>query len=537
MAIGLSDTLSYYKRQDIRDAMVVGAIDKEVAIRYGENGYGKRPDMITVPSDILELVKKGATSFHASEELWINPMAISPQLSKKELSNLRKGWDLVLDIDCPYWLLAKTTAKLMVKALNDNGVNESVSIKFSGNKGFHIGVPFEAFPKMITVKGETFEIEKLFPDAARKVALYIVDFIADKYIKVDGENIHFEDKVFSIQKLKEITGKNDDEITIKYCSSCKKELKIKEVKVLSEFICPRCESREKTESDDKYLRCKKCSTMMQRIENKKTLCVCGSNDYSARFNPLSIVEVDTILISSRHLYRMEFSMHEKSGLVSVPFNPAKIDVFEKDMARPDSAKVSKYRFLDRTACVENEAKQLFLNAYDYNPIMFDISDEHKKSFEKKEFEIPDKAIPEEYFPPCIVKGLKGMEDGKKRFLFALTNFLQSAGWDAEMIEKRVRVWNDLCPNPLREQYFLGHLRYQKQHKKNAPPPNCNNNMYYKDLGICFRESDNLCQKIKNPSMYSKRKENAVTQNAKKERKPKVKKESKKEDVKAEDAKN
>lgn len=500
--------------------MVVGAMDKEVAIRYGDGGYGKRPDMITVPSDIIELVKKGATSFHASEELWINPMGISAKLSRKELTDLRKGWDLVLDIDCPYWELAKTTAKLMVKALNDNGVKESVSIKFSGNKGFHIGVPFEAFPKSMTVKGETFEIEKLFPDAARKVALYIVDYIVDNYISIKGEDIYFENKIFSIQKLKEITGKTDDEITKKFCSSCKKELKIKEEKNFLEFICPRCENREKTENEEKYLRCSKCSTMMQRIENKKSLCSCGSNEYQSKFNPLAIIEVDTILISSRHLYRMEFSMHEKSGLVSVPFNPAKIDFFEKDMAKPETAKVSKYRFLDRSTCVENEAKQLFLNAYDYNPIMFELSDEAKKSFEKKEFEIPEQAIPEEYFPPCIKKGLNGMEDGKKRFLFALTNFLQTSGWGYEMIEKRIKEWNDKSPNPLKEQYLFGHLRYQKQHKKNTPPPNCLNLMYYKDLGICFRDSDNLCQKVNNPAMYAKRKESAVKQN---EKKPKAKK--------------
>lgn len=530
----ISELLLHYKREDIRQAMAFGALDKEVAVRYGDKGYGKRPDMISTPADILEFVKRGATSFHSSEELWVNAMQLSPNLPKRELEELRRGWDLVLDIDCPYWELSKTTAKLMVKALNDNGVKKSVSIKFSGNKGFHIGVPFEAFPNKMTVKGDLLEIEKLFPDAARKVALYIVDYIADNYIKVKENTVYFDNKSYSLQKLKEITGKDEKDFVKRYCDSCKKEIKEVISKKTYIFICKRCESRETLETEEPYLKCKKCSGLMEKMEYKKTLCSCGSNNSHYKFNPLSIVDVDTILISSRHLYRMEFSMHEKSGLVSVPFNPKKIDLFEKENAKSKNAKVSKYRFLDRETCVENEARELFLKAYDYNPINIDDADELKKFSEKKEFEIPEKAIPEELFPPCIKKGLSGMEDGKKRFMFALVNFLQSAGWDKEMIEKRVKEWNSKNKDPIREQYILGHLRYQNQHKKNAPPPNCESTMYYKDLGLCFRDSDNLCQKIKNPAQYAKKKDWAIKQNKPKEKK--VKKEKKPKEEKTENKK-
>ncbi len=522
--LSISSLLLHYKREDVRQAMCDGALDKEIAIRYSDNGYGKRPDMISTPADILEFVKKGATSFHASEELWINAMQLSPSLSRRELEELRRGWDLVLDIDCPYWELSKTTAKLMVKALNDNGVNKSVSIKFSGNKGFHIGVPFEAFPKKINIKGEILEIEKLFPDAARKVALYIVDYIANNYCDTQGNIIIDGKTVISLQKIKELTGKDITELTKRICLNCKKEIKEKAKAQKTDFICTRCENRESVETEDEMRKCGKCNSLMQKIENKKTLCSCGSNNAYYKFNPLSIVDVDTILISSRHLYRMEFSMHEKSGLVSVPFNPQKIDLFEKENAKSENVKVSKFRFLDRTQCIPNEARDLFLKAYDYNPVYIMDEEESKRLENKKEFEVPEKAIPEELFPPCIKKGLSGMEDGKKRFMFALVNFLQSVGWDAEMIEKRIIEWNKKNKDPIREQYILGHLRYQKQHKKNAPPPNCDNNMYYKDLGICFRDSDNLCQKIKNPAQYAKKKEWAIKQNKPKERAKKEKKE-------------
>ena len=61
---------------------------------------------------------------------------------------LRKGWDLVIDIDCPYWPYSKIIADLVVKALRHHHIS-AISAKFSGNKGFHIGVPFEAFPQKI----------------------------------------------------------------------------------------------------------------------------------------------------------------------------------------------------------------------------------------------------------------------------------------------------------------------------------------------------------------------------------------------------
>ena len=504
MTISKSDLLMYYKREDIRQAMCDGAVNKEVAVRYGDGGYGKRPDILSTAGDVLELVKRGSTSFHASEEIWRNPLQIKTGMPKKEAEELRIGWDLVLDVDCPHWELAKLTTKLMIRALNENGIKKSVSVKFSGNKGFHIGVPFEAFPSKFSIKGEEFETHKLFPDAARKVALFVVDYISKELITVQDDKVHFGEDVYSIQSLASITGKTIHELTLHLCSNCSRIIKKKEIQK-PEFICPKCESREVTESDEEYLKCKKCSSFMNKLSVKQNLCQCGSNESIYRFDPLSIVEVDTILISSRHLYRMEFSMHEKSGMVSVPFNPEKIDKFEKEYAEPKKVKVSKFRFLDREACVEGEGLYIFQKAYENTEKnYFEDKDEISK-FEKKEFEIPTEAVPEDLFPPCIKKGLTGMKDGKKRFLFALSNFLLSSGWAHDQIGARVKEWNNLCLEPLRDQYLTGHLRYQKTHKINAPPPNCDNTMYFKDLGLCFRDTDTLCQKIKNPLSYSKRK--------------------------------
>ena len=73
MAIPLGTLLRHYKRSDIQEAMVRAAEDKEIAVKYGDKGFGKRPDVLRNPRDVIEFAKNGATSFHCSEELWTNP--------------------------------------------------------------------------------------------------------------------------------------------------------------------------------------------------------------------------------------------------------------------------------------------------------------------------------------------------------------------------------------------------------------------------------------------------------------------------------
>ena len=107
------------------------------------------------------------------------------------------------------------------------------------------------------------------------------------------------------------------------------------------------------------------------------------------------------------------------------------------------------------------------------------------------------------FPDCIKKILNGLEDGRKRGLFILTNFLSSVGWDYEMIEKRVREWNQRNKEPLRENYVVAQLRYHKQRKKNILPPNCDNDMYYRDMRV--KCADQVCSKCRNPVNVARRK--------------------------------
>ena len=198
--IPLDVSLSHYKRTDIQEEIVANSVDREVAAKFNEN-FSKRPDVLRNPSDVLELAKQGATSFHASEELWKNPLQLDTSMRRQELDGLRIGWDLIIDIDCQVFEYSKIAAELVVSALRFHKV-KSVSCKFSGNKGFHIGVPFEAFPEK--VRNEY--VKNLFPDAPKKIALYtrhmILPEFGERILKLEGD----------ISKVLERTGKRAEEV-------------------------------------------------------------------------------------------------------------------------------------------------------------------------------------------------------------------------------------------------------------------------------------------------------------------------------------
>ncbi len=474
----------FYKRKDIQDAIIAHAKNKEIGFRYID-AFGKRPDILTYPKEILELSLRGVTSFHASEELWENPLDLESSKSKKELDQLRSGWDLVLDIDCIDWEFSKLTTCLFIKALKENGVKD-ISCKFSGNKGFHIGVPFEAFPAHIAGQ----KTKDLFPIAAQKISQYLLDVITKRYLIKDNKIFFDEKYVYTLDELNNKFGKR--EFIINSCSSCKKKIHFENDAVF-EFICPKCEKREKEQKN--FIKCDKCGILMEKIENKKSLCPCGSDEYNSNFNPESILEIDTVLISSRHLYRMPYSLHEKSGLVSLPIDPEKVMEFQKEMAKPDGILMPMFTFLDRNVSSES-ARQLLLQALD-----FDVKLEEEKEPLKKEYDELTLTSPirEEFFPPCMKLLLQGISDGKKRGVFILMNYLGKIGWNKEEIEAYLHSWNTKNdPEPLREVYIKGQLHSFKAGER--LPPNCNNEAYYRGIGIC--KPDSFCPRIKNPVNYT-----------------------------------
>ncbi|MBT3463593.1 hypothetical protein HN789_03815 [archaeon] len=508
----ISKRLLYYKRKEIQQAIVASAKDREVGVRFGNKGYGKRPDILEYENDVFIFIKKGVTSIHVSEERWNNPLELSTGMNKKTLDELRDGWDLVLDIDCPFWHFSKLTAHLFIKALEEHNI-ESIGCKFSGNKGFHISVPFEAFPEKVN----DVPVKDWFPEGPKRIALYLLDYISNNLIKVQGDNVDF-DGVFNttINEISKISGKEKKELSVTKCLKCKS--KLKHTKKRTEFICKNCSYRIIKEDNTKLLVCPKCKILMEKIEHE-SLCHCGSNDYITLFDPLSIIEVDTILISSRHMYRAPYSLHEKSGLASVVFSHKNIMSFEKDQANPE--KIMKTKTFMKTDAKKGEAYKLLIQAFDHQTEQNSIT--NRSSKELKEYELPDIAIPEDFFPESIKKGLLGLKDGKKRFLFILVNFLRTSGWTNKNVEEKVLEWNKKNPEPLKDNYIVGQLRYSK-YKKPSPPPNYSSG-YYKDLGI--PDSDLIMRKYKNPVVYAK---SLYEQRNKRKKKKKVKNENKEKGV-------
>lgn len=412
---------NYYKRPEIQKEIIRLAKDREVAVKFGDKGFGKRPDALNYASDVIELVKQGATSFHASEELWKNPLQLEPTLKRSDLDKLRIGWDLVIDIDCEILDYSKLAADLVVKAIKHHGI-KNANVKFSGNHGFHIAVPFESFPEKV----QNQDTKTLFPDGPRKIALYLEEMIKSHLAKAMLKKYDINDVAKQTKKSYKDLVKNNV------------------------------------------------------------------------FNPFEIIKIDTLLISSRHLFRMPYCFNEKSGLISIPIDPNKILEFDKEEAKPENVKISKYIFLDKTNAEKGEAKSLIVQAFDFGI----KKEEQMEKTGNRQFEELTTAIPEQLFPPCIKLILKGVEDGRKRSLFVLVNFLTSAGWDYDKIEELLRKWNKNNREELREVYLIGQVRYHKQQKKKILPPNCINKGYYLDIGVC--KPDDLCRTIKNPVNYAKK---------------------------------
>ena len=289
-------------------------------------------------------------------------------------------------------------------------------MKFTGGKGFHIGIPFEAFPRRINNR----PINLLYPELPRSIIEYLKHTIKEEL----KERIL---ELYTLKEVAEFVGKTQEELLTKN-----------------------------------------------------------------EFDPFKAVNLDSAIISSRHLFRMPYSLHEKNHLVSLPVKD--IDKFQKEDASIKNFKGCELDFFKKTSRIE--AATLVIEALDFaRGIELPV-----KKMEKRERK--GKRFGKEYFPPCIKKLLEGgMSDGRKRGLFILITFLRQAGWSWEEIEAEINEWNKKN-KPLPARYINSQLKWFKQQKKDLLPPNCDH-QFYKDLGICFR--DEMDENIKNPINYLHRK--------------------------------
>ncbi len=412
--------LQYYSNKQVQKQIYENSKDKEISYQLSNKGFGKRPDILQFENDILELAKQGATSFHISEENWHDPLKLEPGMPKTKLDQLRKSWDLILDIDGPFEY-SQIASNLLIEALRFHNIT-NIPTKFSGNKGFHIAIPFTSFPKEVNNRPTPL----LFPEGPKIIASYLSNLIKEPLTARLLEK-------YTIEEIQKTSKKTESEI-------------IKD----------------------------------------------------GKFNPFSVVDIDTILISNRHMFRAPYSLHEKSNLASIPINPSNILNFKKEQANPENIKEYKpYLNIEPTP---NQAKELFIQAFDWH------QKNKPKEETKKEYtyeEIKDE-IHEKFFPPCIKLILQGIaSDGRKRALFILLNFLKSTGHKKEKIQEIIQKWNKDNYEPLKEGYIQAQLNWHTRNQQKILPPNCSNNNYYTSLLVC--KPDQLCSKVKNPVNYAVRK--------------------------------
>lgn len=411
----------YYSRKEVQKELIRLAKDREVQAWFGEF-RGRRPEVVNFEGDINDLIKQGMTSFHISEERWKDPTILEAGIGKKDLDNLRIGWDLLLDLDSKNLEFSFIAGELIIEALKFHNIKNH-SLKYSGNRGLHIAIPFEAFPKEVN----NVNIKDYFPEGIRIIAGYLKNMIQE---------------------------------------------------FLAARLLSKCNLNEIAKSAGK--------PEEQLIVNEK-------------FDPFQAVDIDSVLISSRHLFRCCYSINEKSGLVSIPLK--NISDFNIEDAKIENVKVN-LKFLDREIVVKDEAKELLIQAFDWaKKESYVVGQELKR--QERNYEMSKVAIKPEFFPACITKIMSGIKgDGRKRGVFILCNFLSSVGWNFEEIETFLLEWNKRNSEPLRDGYIKAQVSWFKRQNKKVLPPNCNNINYYKAMGI--KCEDGICNMCKNPVNYTYR---------------------------------
>jgi hypothetical protein len=418
MAIDFQAVWNFYSRQSIINAIAEVAKDREVVSVFRDGRFGKRPDVIQYPQDVLQAVANGTVAFHGSVERWQQPMKLDVGLNKSDLDKLRIGWDAFIDIDVDNFEIAKMSARKILDALKDHGVT-SYNIKFTGGGSFHIGIPFESMPERINM----IPTSQMYPELMQKIVEYLKWYVRDG-LKEELQNFG------TPQQISQKIGKKVEEITTE-----------------------------------------------QGID------------------PFKIVMMD--IFSSRHLFRLPYSIHESTGLVSLPIKPMNLEKFEKIQALPEKIKV------------EEKFLALRFHTRDAEALIVEASDWASKHMMEKPAELPKmkiktnmKVISEEYFPPCIHRILEGMKDGRKRSVFVLINFLRNMGWDSERVERKLVEWNEKNIPPLRTAYLRAQLRWHFRQDRVLLPPNCENENFYKAVGLydlCSHTVDHT--QVKNPVNY------------------------------------
>ncbi len=288
--------------------------------------------------------------------------------------------------------------------------------------------------------------------------------------------------------------------------------------------------------------CRYLNELIKRelIERITTMMMQDRKSYVKMFEAAQQVMPDIVLVSSRHLFRMPYSLHEKTSLASVVVDRNKISSF--NITDADPLKVRPRDFIPES--IPGEARELLIQSLDNQ------KSEAPKTFEERRMqdyglkiqgasikdgqqhiqqsrqgfnEITIKDLTPELYPPTIKEILNGMKtDGRKRALFILLNFFRSLKMENERIEATIIEWNSKNYHPLMTGYVKSQLSWHFKQKPKLPPNF--DKPHYKEIGLNPTEQE---LKSKNPVTYVIRK-NFFRQKdfQKKQRAPRAKKSKK-----------
>lgn len=503
-------TRIYYSKPAVQAILLEFAKDREVVPRYFE-GFGKRPDTLQYTADIMGLVQRGATSFHGSEELWTNPLDIQSDMNIQELGSLRRSWDLLIDIDSPYFDYSKVAARLVLELLERYGI-KNYGIKFSGGKGFHIIVPGESFPE----EYEGALRKDSFPEWPRAITEFVLASIRPEYNKAVTA------LGFNIEALERKTNLSREELVQTSCPQCGRQVEKKTMVRLECDVCKTKYERPNMKITKRKLKClnERCpgsfdvkeSTDFWYCAQCKISSLDRIHDSSKKivYNPKALTNVssfeqeiagdklgslDLVLVSSRHLFRMPYSLHEKTALASIVLSKSQIASFVPKDADP--LHVLPIAYYQKV--IPGEGASLLKVALESSALQKGKI-RHERSMKGERESVALTGVTDDMFPDSIRILLKGLTDGRKRGLFVLLTFLKCTGFSHDAITARVFEWNEKNKPPLKEGYVQSQLNWHFKQRKNILPPNYENQSFYKDLGLITKKPE-----VKNPLVEVMRK--------------------------------
>jgi len=401
------------------------------------------------------------------------------------------------------------------------GNDYPVLLHNSGSKGFHIIVSGKAFPREF--KGES--MRESFPSWPRAICEYLMEDIRRDFnrkardVLGDTEAVEKRTNVGKDKFMETLCpecgkpAKKGNLVTLK-CPICNTEIQRKDMKITKKrlkCIQTTCAGILEVEDEKDYFECENC----ENVSSIDKMAVSGrykatftshareskhedlEEEYSGSFFGAS----DLVLVAPRHLFRMPYSLHEKTALASIVLDRSELKDFTPKDADPLKVKVRD--FMPKN--FDGEGTRLLEMALEWKGKQIEQDKESEerryKGYGEKKFEgIELKDVPESAFPPAIKKLLKGLEDGRKRALFVLLTFLRCINYSPEQINKLVKTWNEKNVPPLREGYVKSQIDWNLRQKRKILPPNYTNDAFYRDIGLIDKK-----QKTKNPLVDVSRK--------------------------------